>query len=88
MYNFESSAGPNANIKIVNQGSTDLNGQPAYKYELTFDYSQGGQSYPFHGIEIMAINKGIGYYIFASSLEQSWNADLPSLNNSIATFRY
>jgi hypothetical protein len=88
MYNFQSSAGPNADIKIVNQGSASLDGQPAYKYEVTYNYSQNGQTYPFHAIEIMAINNGVGYYIFATSMEQSWVEDAPKLNDSILTFHY
>ncbi len=87
LYNVEHSPG-GSNLRILDSGTTELNGKPAYEYEFTYAYIVNGQAYPFHGIELIALSDGTGYAIFVSSLEQSWATDLPIFNASIATFRY
>jgi hypothetical protein len=42
MYNFEHSAAPGNEVHVLNMGNTQIGEQPAYEYELTFNYIVNG----------------------------------------------
>jgi len=88
LHNFKSSAGPNADIKILSEGNTTLNGEPAYEYEVTYNYEANGQSYLFHGLYVVWLHSDMAYSIFASSFEQVWDKYKNTFNESISSFKY
>lgn len=88
IHNFKSSAGPNADVKVVAEGNTTLGGDPAYEYEITFNYIVGSQSYPFHGIFVISLHSGKAYSIYASSLEQIWGKYVSDFDASISSFQF
>ncbi len=85
---FSSEGGPNANLKIIAQGNSTLNGHPVYQFEVTSDFINAGETYPFHGLYTVAVKDGVGYVIFGSSFEQRWAAHRDLFKASVASFRF
>jgi hypothetical protein len=85
---FEYSSGANSNFKVIAQGNTTLDGQPAYEFEITYNFINNSQSYPFHGIYIISLNLNTGYVFFASSFEQLWDKYRDSFNASVLSFKF
>jgi hypothetical protein len=70
LHNFKSSVPSSGDVKVVAEGNTNLDGAPAYEYEVTYNYPNGSQNYPFHSEYVISLHSGIAYTIFASSMEQ------------------
>ncbi|MDB5244366.1 MAG: PsbP [Parcubacteria group bacterium] len=88
MHNFKVSGDENSNIKIISEGRTTLGGNPAYEYEVIYNYVNSGKNYPFHGIYITSIFNNLGYTIFASSFETTWAQNIQLFNSSIESFTF
>lgn len=85
---FSSEGGNNANLKIVAEGNSTLAGSPAYKFEVTSDFINGSDVYPFHGVYVVSVHAGIGYVIFATSFESLWSKRIETYNSVIDSFKF
>jgi hypothetical protein len=88
LHNFKTSAGSSGDVKVLAEGNTTLDGEPAYEYELTYNYVANSQSYPFHAIFVISLHSSVAYEIFASSLDSIWSKYNNAFVESISTFQY
>jgi uncharacterized MAPEG superfamily protein len=85
---FETTGAPYSNLQIVAQGNTMWDGQPAYEFEVTSDYTVNSQTYPFHGVYLVSVYSGTGYVFFAASLESIWAKYRDAFNSSASSFKF
>jgi hypothetical protein len=88
MHNFKSSAPSAGDVKVVAEGNTTLDGEPAYEYEVSYNYPNGSENIPFHAIYVISLHSGAAYTIFTSSMEQVWDKYKNAFNDSISSLKY